>query len=188
MGILLSDVLEDGREAVAILRKLLGQGRPVEFRDMADQAKNLIARIDARDTQSTAAREALQLRRAKRRTTGRKNSGAFRIAPAQDHGCDHGVSGIILAEKGETWLVWRSGGTYWSGRQQHYAPAELEIRLKPSDFSRMPIRLTCHFEAGKAARLSRALILKHAAQIDKIFGEYSAATVAANLKHTVTLS
>lgn len=126
-------------------------------------------------------REEQEQKRAKRATVGRKNSGKYRIAPRLDRGVDHSATGIILLEKGEDWLVWRSGGKYWSGiSRQTYAPADLEIRRQ--NF-RDCIDLTRHHADHKPAeRLNADMLKRHQKKINEIFGPGATAKAVQALK------
>lgn len=179
-------VLRSRVEALKLLREIVSWA-DVSARGATvfDKARKLIGDIDAREASDRAAARALAQRREWRVSTGRKNSGLFQIAPSTDGGVVHSASGIILARSGDKWLVWRSGGNYWSGRAQRYAPAELEIRLPPESGDRMPRKLTKHFEAGVAKRLSKGLILSFKVPIDAEFGPGVAEKIAGDLTKTV---
>lgn len=99
-------------------------------------------------------------------------------------GVDHGRDGKILARgpKVETgrWLVWRPGGSYWSGMNQtRYAPAQLEIQRLDSQRERVPTVI------HSGGRLSRKLILLHQEAIDKEFGAGAAARI--DVRHTLVV-
>lgn len=120
------------------------------------------------------------------------NSGIFAflepqlVAPrhAVKQGVDHGRDGKILARGPKVlegrWLVWRPGGTYWSGLSgNRYAPAQLVIQRLDYQYDRMP---TVIHEGG---RLSRKLILLHQEAIDKEFG--AGAAVRIDVRHTLVV-
>lgn len=176
------DYLQDARAGIALLRRIEA-GDETAFREI----EPLLKRLDDRDAKHRTAEQEKLERSARRRQGDRKLSGRFKIAPSNDGGIAHSASGIILIEKGGTWLVWRSGGNYWSGRQQHYGAAELEIRWPSvNSQNRMPGRLTDNFNSGVPCKLSKALVLKYTDRIDEVFGA-GAAAQAAELKGTVIL-
>lgn len=180
----LVDTIDAGARAVALLRRLI---KPAERMAALHEAQRLLHSIDQRNKAKQETEAGKLERRHRRLKLGRDNSGLFEIAPAHDHenGVAHSSKGVILIRKGQTWLVWRYGGYFWSGRARHYAPPELEIRFPPSRQHRMPGKITDHF-GGRAKRLSKALMLRHVDQIDSVFGA-GATAKAAKLKGTVVL-
>lgn len=155
-------VMIDGRNAVRILRRILAGEEKAWI-----EGEALVKAIDERDEKFKKEQEELQAKRDKRAKSGRMNSGKFEIAPRVEGGVDYSAAGIVLARKGELRLVWRSGGSYFSGRgRTAYAPAELEVL----GLDRTSTSLTNHFNKGKAQRLTPALIRQYRAQIDKYFG------------------
>lgn len=168
------------RDAVAILRRIV----EADDQNAREEARRFIERLDREEARSKAQADAKQARREHRRTVGRENSAAFEIVPQTENGVHHAAIGIVLAKRGDIRLVWRRSGRYWSGRQQHYAPPELQVLLPDAQ---LPVSLTYHSNnrtIGKGPRLSRALILRYAEKIDETFGQGTAAKVA-DLKATV---
>jgi len=180
-------VIFNYERAIALLRRMAkSTSRPDVARA---EARELLADIDKANAEFRSQRKDAQERREKRAKGGRKGSGKFEIAPANEGGCNHGATGIVLMRKGALRLVWRSGSKYFSGiGSQSYAPADLEI-LVPRET--VPERVT-EFHARSlrgekvTARLTGALILEHREQIDAAFGKGTAAQ-AAELKGTVLL-
>lgn len=184
------DYLRDARSAIALLRRL-DAGDEAAYKEI----EPLIKRIDERDGKRRVTEEAKQAARVKRSTSGRKNSGAFEIAPASEAGVDYGATGLILLRKGPVRLVWRSGSKYFSGiGRQAYAPADLDIMTPPvGKHGRWVCEdLTKHHksklegERVGIVRLTKALVLSHRQRIDEVFGP-GAAERAAELKQTVIL-
>lgn len=151
-----------------------------------DALLNYIDEEDAKLKEKEAKRkEALELKK----TRGRKNSGAFEIAPRYENGVDYGNTGIVLLKNERCRLVWRSGSQYFAGIGcVAYAPSELVILMPPDGMTRN-VKVTDHFKdrGSKKYRLSSKLVLQYKEKIDKIFGEGSTEKAAA-LKQTVILS
>ncbi|GBG14378.1 uncharacterized protein NMK_1977 [Novimethylophilus kurashikiensis] len=127
--------------------------------------------------------------RDKRKNGGRKNSGLFEVAPRYENGTDFSAEGIVLARKGALRLIWRYGSKFWASQLEPsvYTPGELEVHGEnPEQRHRNHRDLTNnHREPGtKDTRLTKALILRYAEQIDAVFGAGTAIQVA-ELKKTV---
>ena len=102
------------------------------------------------------------------------------LAPRYDikEGVDYSADGRILAIKGELMLVWQPGSSAWNGMHgTSYHPASLMVRGIPGQ----RVGTTLH-EGG---RLSRKLIHKCEAAIDKHFGPGTAALI--DLRRTLVL-
>lgn len=184
------DYLKDAKAGIALLRRL-DNGDESAYKEI----EPLLKRIDDRDAAHVKADQEKRERSAKRRQGDRKLSGKFTLAPSSENGVNYSASGIVLLQKGETRLVWRSGGNYWSGIRQAYAPADLEILYPHDGYSLNQVRstdLTSHHsrkldgDRTYVAKLSKKLVMEHAAKIDEVFGA-GAAERAAELKGTVTL-
>lgn len=95
-----------------------------------------------------------------------------------ERGVDHSREGKILVQKGKLKLVWRGGGTYWSGMQgNRYNPSSLSVTGIGND----RVGKILH-EAG---RLSSRVIASCAEEIDRIFGAGTAKHI--DLKKTLVL-
>lgn len=178
------DIVRDREEALELLRRVVRSGGPSAFQVAMSDAGRFLQRVEERDAKAKAENDAKEAQRLRRRTKGRDKSGAFEIAHKLEDGVDHSAQGVVLAKRAGLRLVWRYAGSYFSGRMRHYSPPELEVLYAGQ---RMPKSITNHGDnrtLGRGPRLSRDLILKHAEQIDSLFGQGVAAKVA-DLKATV---
>lgn len=146
-----------------------------------------LKQVKARQEAEALAVSGRQVRQERRKKGGRKNSGAFEIAPRLEGGCDYTSTGLVLARKGSERLVWRSGGKFWADQMTGYTytPGNLEVL---DARGRISAYLTNnHRSPGSPdTRLSRKLIERHAEKIDLFFGVGTAEKVAA-LKATIVL-
>lgn len=185
-GVSYDNELFRGRVALKLLRRV-NDGDETALKEV----EAFINALDEKDVWAAQQRAALRARSEKRRTSGRKNSGRFEIAPANEGGIAWSASGIVLLKKDGIRLVWRSGGNYWSSRTQSYGPAELTIiyptpKRGHATYKDVTDNFTLAHKGGKVeSRLSRALIEKYAPKIDEVFGPGAAAKIS--LKHTIEL-
>lgn len=151
------------------------------------QVHTFLKSVAAREAAEVQARSSKAVKQEKRRTSGRKNSGNFEIAPREEGGVDYGNTGLVLARKGDIRLVWRTGHKFWADMMQGfvYTPGDLVVMNAKG---RADAHLTDnHRSPGtKDTRLTRKLIERHADKIDALFGAGAAARIAA-LTATVLL-
>lgn len=143
--------------------------------------------VKARQEAEALATSGKQVRQEKRKKGGRKNSGAFEIAPRYEGGCDYSSSGLVLARNGDLRLVWRSGAKFWADQMTGYTytPGDLEV-LNAKGRTSAHITNNHRSPGTKDTRLSKALILRYAEKIDALFGPGTAEKVAP-LKATLLL-
>lgn len=126
-------------------------------------------------------RSAKAVKAEKRKSIGRKNSGKFEVTPRVENGCDYGATGLVLARKGNTRLIWRSGTKFWADMLTGYTytPGNLVIHAEDGLRRVADLKLTNnHRNPGDPdTRLSKKLIEKFAERIDAVFGAGTAELV-----------
>lgn len=179
------DYKRDLSAAIKLLKRV-NEGDDSVFKDIHP----FLEVIRRRDEELAAARNAKETRRETRAKTGRKHSGLFEISPRYDKGSDFGAEGIVLARKGQLTLVWRYGSTYWASmfEPRVYAPGDLEVHGEGVNRSADYRNLTNNHRTPntKDTRLTKALILRYADQINKVF-DLAIADEIAKLKKTVII-
>lgn len=184
----LSRTLRQHREMLALLRRL-DAGDETAYKEI----EPLLKSFDAADRAASKARDEKEARIEKRRTSGRLHSGAFEVIPRSHQGCDWGSPSVVLLKKGTLILMWNYGSKFWASQMEPsvYTPGNLHIiDTGPRADRRDRIRITDNHRdpGGPDCRLSKALILRYAKQIDDHFGAGAAEKVAtAGLKKTITL-
>lgn len=177
-----SDYLHDASDAIDLLRRI-DRGDEAAFREI----RPLLDRMDGREARRLTLESEQRDRSAKRKAAMRLHSGRFEIAKAYEDGVSYCAAGIVLLRNSTHRLVWRSGGTYFSGRgTRNYAPADLDILGPRRGGWPNTTGLTLNHRHGTTCRLSRELVIKHAQAIDAVFGEGSAVQ-AAKLERTVVV-
>jgi hypothetical protein len=106
------------------------------------------------------------------------------IRPRIEGGCDWGAERIVLVRKGDKELFWRKACKSWASLLDGYRhdPAALMLCDHSNLTSGVPKEKTLHNTGG---RLSKRLIMDHAEEIDKFFGEETATFV--DIKLTLLL-
>ena len=82
------------------------------------------------------------------------------IAPKSEFGYAHGTTGKILLIHGDKRLIWRKGGSCWSGMTgNRYVPAELQVMIGMQWEPRPPIKSLAKGGRMSIARLKTLLPL-----------------------------
>lgn len=177
----LSTVLSEHKQALALLKRV-HEGDDNVHVDIHSFLQQVKSRQEDRKVKQNQA----ESRREKRRTSGRRNSGAFEILPRVHDGADYGAEAIVLARKGDVRLVWRYGSKFWANQLEPsvYTPGDLKIHGEPG--GRLGRYLTHNHREPNTpdCRLNKALIERYAMQIDEVFGPGAAEKIKA-LKQTV---
>lgn len=177
----LNTVLSEHKQAIALLKRV-HEGDDAVHLDIHAFLQQVKHRQEDRKVQQNQAEQ----RREKRRTAGRKNSGAFDLLPRYRDGADYGSEAIVLARKGDVHLVWRYGSKFWASQLEPsvYTPGELAIHGEAG--RRLGRKLTNNHRAPNSpdCRLNKALIERYASQIDAVFGQGAAEKIK-SLKQTV---
>ena len=179
------------RTASEILRDLV-ESRALGEGLLADEARDFINSENADNLRRQRAERDARLRRLDRQQRERKRLGQFEIAPRVDidKGVNYSADGIVLLRRGDVRLVWRHGGKYWSARNSHYSPAELQI-LDPERRTSIPVQGIGGRKLNDygASRLNAALLFRGSEHIDKVFGPgaWKRAADAVASKRTIEL-